>query len=651
MSLRLSRIVLLACMLALVSLRAQSPIGVAPGAAAVAGEKWALLVAIDGYESPEINGLQFCVADARAVAETLIAREDFPPGHVYLMTGADTGEMRATHVNVFKRLDALAKKVRPGDTFLFYFAGHGFTREGKHFLATVNADSATVETLQLTAVPLEMLKAKMSKIAARQTVFILDACRNDPEKGRGEGDNVRTAELSVALADAARATGGGLAGSALLFACAEGERAYDWPEQGHGVFSYYLVEGLGGGAAEPDGQLTLTGLADYTQRKVQAWCEERNKRQRPDLLQQGAAKIVLADKLIAPITPGGTVEAVDTTARLRITSEPPGAKVLLDSVVQVQTTPCILAIELGVARTKTLEVGITLTGYADEVRNVTLERGKRTELALTLREKAAPTPLPNPAPAGGIRPPADPKKKWQQTINPIDGAVILWVPAGEFLMGSTDADKDARTDEKPQHRVYLDGYWIYQTEVTVAQYRKFCQATGRQMPPEPEWKWQDTHPVNVSWDDAKAYVDWAGASLPMEAQWEKAARGSDGRIYPWGNEWDGAKCVNSVGGNAPGGTKPVGGMPAGVSPYGCLDMAGNVWEWCADWYDGSYYKNTPSRNPTGPATGTTRVLRGGAWFIDNPANFRAAYRNYYRYFPSFRSCYFGFRCVLRSPGQ
>jgi len=226
---------------------------------------------------------------------------------------------------------------------------------------------------------------------------------------------------------------------------------------------------------------------------------------------------------------------------------------------------------------------------------------------------------------------------------------MVWVPAGEFLMGSTDADNEADTDEKPQHKVYLDGYWIYKTEVTVAQYRKFCQATGRQMPPEPEWKWQDTHPiVNVTWDDAAAYAQWAGAALPTEAQWEKAARGPDGRLYPWGNDWDGAKCVNSARGNAPGGTKPVGGMPAGASPYGCLDMAGNVWEWCADWYDGSYYKNTPSGNPTGPATGTARVVRGGSWGNTISDFFRAAGR--YRPTPEGRNDYLGFRCVVRSPG-
>jgi len=199
-------------------------------------------------------------------------------------------------------------------------------------------------------------------------------------------------------------------------------------------------------------------------------------------------------------------------------------------------------------------------------------------------------------------------------INPKDGATMVYVPAGEFLMGSKDGE--GQDDERPQHKVFLTGYWIYRTEVTVAQYKKFCQATGRVMATDPPWKWQDDHPVvNVFWDDAAAYAQWANAALPTEAQWEKAARGTDSRVYPWGNDWDGEKCQNSVGGKNAGKTAPVGSMPAGASPYGCLDMAGNVWEWCADWYDAGYYKNAPARNPTGPATGTTRVLRGGSWFI------------------------------------
>jgi len=135
------------------------------------------------------------------------------------------------------------------------------------------------------------------------------------------------------------------------------------------------------------------------------------------------------------------------------------------------------------------------------------------------------------------------------------------------------------------------------------------------MPSKPKWGWIDNHPiVNVSWNDAKAYADWAGVVLPTEAQWEKAARGTDGRIYPWDNEWDAIKCVNFT--NSKSGTKPVGSILSGSSPYECLDMAGNVWEWCGDWYGADYYKNAPAKNPTGPVTGENRVrvLRGGSWY-------------------------------------
>jgi formylglycine-generating enzyme required for sulfatase activity len=232
-------------------------------------------------------------------------------------------------------------------------------------------------------------------------------------------------------------------------------------------------------------------------------------------------------------------------------------------------------------------------------------------------------------------------------INPKDGAEMVYVAAGEFLMGSKEGE--GYSDERPQHTVYLDGYWIYKTEVTVAQYRKFCQATGRAMPSVPSWGWQDAHPiVNVTWDDAVAYATWAGASLPTEAEWEKAARGTDGRLYPWGNEWDRSKCSNSVSG-PPDKTSPVGSFPEGASPYGALDMAGNVWEWCADWYDQGYYQSSPLRNPTGPATGSARALRGGSWGNHTPDYFCAA--NRVNYTPTYWCNHYGFRCALRSPGQ
>ncbi|MBM3241214.1 formylglycine-generating enzyme family protein [Candidatus Poribacteria bacterium] len=233
--------------------------------------------------------------------------------------------------------------------------------------------------------------------------------------------------------------------------------------------------------------------------------------------------------------------------------------------------------------------------------------------------------------------------------NPIDGAEMVFIPEGEFIMGS-DKSKDslAYGDELPQRKVYLDGYWIYKYEVTVAQYRKFCQETGRQMPEEP-WEWQDDHPiVNVSWYDSVAYCNWAGVELPTEAQWEKAARGTDGRIYPWGEKWDASKCNNYNTG--PKQTTPVGSYPAGASPYGVLDMVGNVWEWCADWSDEEYYASAPNRNPQGPSSGTYRVLRGGSWGNVFLYGFlRAAYRG--RYISDGWCLGRGFRCVasLRFP--
>jgi formylglycine-generating enzyme required for sulfatase activity len=235
--------------------------------------------------------------------------------------------------------------------------------------------------------------------------------------------------------------------------------------------------------------------------------------------------------------------------------------------------------------------------------------------------------------------PASGKKVGDTIRNPKDGATLVWVPAGAFTMGSDSGESDAR----PARKVTLSGYWIYKTEVTVAQYRKYCDATGADMPEDPGWGWKDAHPiVNVTWDDATAYSAWAGVSLPTEAQWEKAARGTDGREYPWGSGWSAAKCVNDTGGGASS-TLPVGSKPAGASPYGCQDMAGNAWEWCADWYSDGYYASAPDRNPTGPAQGEYRVLRGGSWNNNNADNFRAHYRN--RNDPDNRKNNQGFRCV------
>jgi formylglycine-generating enzyme required for sulfatase activity len=206
-------------------------------------------------------------------------------------------------------------------------------------------------------------------------------------------------------------------------------------------------------------------------------------------------------------------------------------------------------------------------------------------------------------------------------INPVDGAEMILIPSGKFIMGS-DTWPNA-----PKHTVTLSSYWIYKNLVTVGQYKAFCKATKHPMPVAPKkYVPKDSFPVtNVSYDDALAYGEWAGGTLPTEAQWEKAARGADGRDFPWGPDFDGDLCAGSAEAKRTS-PAPVGSFPAGASPYGVLDMAGNVWQWCLDWYQPDGYTTSSPKNPIGPSIGGARVVRGGSWLSDNVLSFRTAYR-------------------------
>ena len=276
------------------------------------------------------------------------------------------------------------------------------------------------------------------------------------------------------------------------------------------------------------------------------------------------------------------------------------------------------------------------------------------------------------------------KKELPKTIIGKDGVEMVLIPAGEFLMGSTEKDADDAMamceetkafnsehqcdrenfykDEMPQHKVYLDDYYIDKYEVTNAQFKKFAEETGYITDVEKSktafaWIWAGFYKITgvtktdgsmnwrhpngkfmrwsnvgedrwknlpvgqMSWNDANAYCKWAGKRLPTEAEWEKAARGTDARIFPWGNKYPdvGGKIRANYGKGANGMldgyeyAAPVGSFSLGTSPYGVMDMAGNQWEWVADLYDENYYKNSPDKNPIGPNSGTLRIVKGGSW--------------------------------------
>jgi formylglycine-generating enzyme required for sulfatase activity len=234
-----------------------------------------------------------------------------------------------------------------------------------------------------------------------------------------------------------------------------------------------------------------------------------------------------------------------------------------------------------------------------------------------------------------------------------DGAPMVLVSAGEFTMGSREDDMVASDDERPAHSVYLNAFYIDQYEVTTSRYATFFQDTKRRAPAswsEQVLKQHGRKPVvGVDWSDAGAYCAWAGKRLPTEAEWEKAARGTDRRLHPWGyaapNETlaNFGRCCSF---NGYGVLADVGSFEEGKSPYGAYDMAGNVWEWVSDWYDDAYYSKSQARNPKGPSGGEYRVLRGGSWG-NEPADIRSVNRN--RLPPTTQSADIGFRCARDIP--
>jgi formylglycine-generating enzyme required for sulfatase activity len=249
-----------------------------------------------------------------------------------------------------------------------------------------------------------------------------------------------------------------------------------------------------------------------------------------------------------------------------------------------------------------------MTGVSDNIR---ISQTKSSEIQLN--------PTNTPAPENSTPTPGN----FKIMVSDIDEMKMVFVPSGEFLMGSNPPFPD---DEQPQHMVFLDAYWIDQTEVTNAMYLLCVNSGACEEPNVAGLVLRDNayanHPATfISWENANKYCNWAGRRLPSEAEWEKAARGIDGRLYPWGNESANSKLANFGGSGNP--TKEVGLYPEGVSPFGAYDLAGNVSEWVFDWY--GKYKTNEYNNPKGNESGDRHMSRGGS--SQSEANFlRTAFR-------------------------
>ncbi|MDP6999898.1 MAG: SUMF1/EgtB/PvdO family nonheme iron enzyme, partial [Candidatus Poribacteria bacterium] len=454
----------------------------------LAAEKYALLVGINDYQN-DIGALKYCVADVEAFGQALIQLAAYKPRNIHLMTDRMSGPDLPEANNVILRLENLSAQLQARDSLIFYFAGHGISTPDQSYLLALDSDTASARILKRSAIPLQEVREILSEVKAQQLLTIIDACREDPTAGRSNRDNLLSQDFARAVkVQPGVGRSGQPAVSATLYACSVGERAYEWAEKGHGVFSYYLLQGLKGEAANAEGDVSINDLAAYTQQKVVEWAQSRRgKEQTPWLDQSGGAKLVLVEK----------------EAKQEEKKRQPG---------RGEVDPETEMWELIKETTEGSDIEDFLQAFPG---------GKFAAVAKLKR-----------------------KQLQRQSLR----QQMVRIPAGSFMMGdSKNESEDWMERSRPPHRVELDGFYMDAYEVTVGQYKKFLSETGHSA--LPDWVSQvsptDSHPVvGVSWYDAEAYCLWAGKRLPTEAEWEYAARGGlVGKRYVWGERApDGSQC-------------------------------------------------------------------------------------------------------------
>lgn len=644
-------------------------------------DRYALIIANSRFDDPKLERLKTPARDAESFAKVLA---DPAIGGFTVSRLIDAKES-----DVRRSIGRLFYQRKRDDLLLFYYSGHGIRDEhGDLYLATRDTE---MEIASATALSADFVRDQMDKSGSQRKVVILDSCHSGAFAKGGLGDSVGT---QAALA------GNGY-GRVILTASDALELAWEgdeWlGEDRASVFTNFLVEGLQTGKADLDGdgkisldelyryvydQIMRSGRAKQTPHK---WAEKIEGQ-----ILIAHSPVVRAVKLPAALTQaiesplaGIRKGAVEELARFMNGSHPGLAlasrqkleklanddsrsvsnaaqQALGESTKKKEGVKQIKAPSTSRKRTELPKTKLRKSpqlgkAFVDWFKRVPLWAKGLASLAVLLAlvvslvlsgmkdiqlfssPTSTPLDLPTNVSLGDT---------W---IRPADNAEMVYVPAGTFEMGSSEDDSNAYDDEKPQHTVTLDTFWIDKHEVTNAQYAAFLNEEGNQEEGGTTWlelerdyclieevdgqfqpkEGYANHPVvEVSWYGARAYAEWVGGRLPTEAEWEYAARGPEGNIYPWGDQEPTCQLAQFYG--CDGDTITVGSLPDGASWAGALDMDGNVWEWVGDWYGEDYYSRSPDENPTGPDSGDFRVGRGGA-FDDSARYVRCAYRG--RYLP------------------
>lgn len=591
-------------------------------------KRWALVMGVDQYQDGNISPLRGAANDAGNLARALTQYAGFPSDQVVLLASDQPETRQPTRINILAYLSNIASAVPKDGLLLVAFAGHGLERGGKAYLIPSDARlTDDVSLLEESAISVERMHNRIRSANVAQVVVLLDACRNDPG-GRADAPNLLTASYTRGFNFDVRNRE--VQAFATLYATAIGQRAFEYQEKKQGYFTWAVVEGLKGAAANDRGEVTLSGLVKYVQDVVPKRILVdlgASKQQRPFAVIEGYRADDLVVAVVVP--PGATKHAGNTKKEA-------SASVVNPEAVEQEYWETIRN------SNDPQDYNDYLKAYPNGTYAV-IARAKLRQIATARSKEPAASQLSNSQSSIGANNRPNVNSTVAMTSAPLrksfrsqHGIEMVYIAPGSFMMGSNIHD-----DENPIHKVTIDySFYIGRYEVTQGQWEavmgnnpSYFKDCGVNCPVE-----------QVSWNDAQRFINKLNESndeftyrLPSEAEWEYASRAGTSVEY--------AEIVNAMAWfseNSEGGPHAVGQKQPNA--WGLADMLGNVWEWCQDWYHNTYYDAPTDGNAWlsgGEQKG--RILRGESW-MHNAANLRSAYRGN-PFSPSSSNLDVGFRVV------